>query len=195
MRAKLLLCILIIFLGGCALPSFVPNATSLSAGVNEIVVIGKIELDPPVNANLEQQTHWNVVGDGRILNQLSMATGASPEPVSTSPIRMRDWQAGIDAKWGEIFVVKMPRQRTFFRGAMMQLDVMSQDRLWFPGGVYFDIPDGAQAIYIGTLRYYRDDFNVILRAEVIDEFNTTKSELKQRFANTELIQRSLLQFF
>jgi hypothetical protein len=66
-------------------------------------------------------------------------------------------------------MVKAPRQRTFVNGAVAHLDVMEQDRLWFPGGYYFDVPAGAPAVYIGTLRFHRNDFNTITRVEVVDE--------------------------
>lgn len=61
---------------------------------------------------------------------------------------------------------------------MAHLDVMKQEKLWFPGGYYFDVPKGAAAVYIGTLRYYRDDFNSITRVEVIDERKDIASLLK-----------------
>jgi 3-oxosteroid 1-dehydrogenase len=31
------------------------------------------------------------------------------------------------------------------------LDVRYHERLWFPGGYYFDVPNGATAIYIGDI--------------------------------------------
>ena len=192
MLARLFATVIYLALAGCMMPRFVPEATHLSAGPDEVVVIGKFELDPPINIDLEQKTHWNVVGDNMILNQLTMATGSTPEPITTVPINMREWQFSINANWGETFVVKMPRQRTFLKAAMVQLDVLNQDRLWFPGGYYFDVPYEAQAIYIGTLRYFRDDFNVILRSEIIDEFESMRSELKQRFSKTDEIQPALL---
>jgi hypothetical protein len=75
-------------------------------------------------------------------------------------------------------MVNAPRRRTFLNGAVAHLDVLAQEKLWFPGGYYFDVPKGAAAVYIGTLRYFRDDFNSITRVEVIDERKDITSVLK-----------------
>jgi hypothetical protein len=63
-------------------------------------------------------------------------------------------------------------------GRERHLDLVKQEKLWFPGGYYFDVPKGAAAVYIGTLRYFRDDFNSITRVEVIDERKDIASVLK-----------------
>ncbi|WP_205959719.1 hypothetical protein [Ramlibacter humi] len=59
--------------------------------------------------------------------------------------------------------------RPYLHGAVAYLDVVRQERLVFPGGLYFDVPAGARAVYVGTVRYHRNDFNRITRVEVIDE--------------------------
>jgi hypothetical protein len=74
-------------------------------------------------------------------------------------------------------MVELERQTTWLKGGMMQLDVMQQDRLWFPGGLYFDVPAGAKAVYIGTLRYTRNDFNTIVNMEVLDDQDVTLTKL------------------
>lgn len=154
-----------------------PPADDLVPSKSNVVVIGKFQLDPPLDPQLEQRTHAMVIGDGGILNRVIMATGSLAEPVSTQPVKTSDWQSAIKAQWGVPFMVEAARGRTWLRGAMTQLNVSNQERLWFPGGVYFDVPAGAKAVYIGTLKYTRDDFNTIVGMRVIDEFDATVSEL------------------
>ena len=173
--AALLACLA---LQACTLPRALPVATDLKPGESEVVVIGKIELVPPLNPTFEQKTHWNVIGDKRMLNHVLVATAGEYKPVKTSKMDFADFQNTIEVEWGVPFMVKAPRQRTFFKGALAQLDVVNQDKLWFPGGYYFDVPKGAAAVYIGTLRYFRDDFNSITRVEVIDERKDIASVLK-----------------
>lgn len=165
----LLAAIACVALQACAVPRMLPAATDLRAGDGEVVVIGKIELVPPIDARLEQRTHWNVVGEKRMLAHVWMATGAEPRPVRSPELDAADFQGALEAEWGVPFMVKAPRQRTYLNGAFAHLDVMEQERLWFPGGLYFDVPAGATAVYIGTLRYHRNDFNAITRVEVLDE--------------------------
>lgn len=177
MKALLLL-LSCLALQGCTLPHALPAATDLHAGPPEVVVIGKIELDPPIDARYEQKTHWNAIGDKHMLGHVLIATGSEFRPVDTFRLDGADFSSAIEAQWGVPFMVKAPRRRTFINGAMLHLDVVAQDRLWFPGGYYFDIPDGAPAVYIGTLRYSRNEFNTITRVEVIDDRKDIGSVLK-----------------
>jgi hypothetical protein len=75
-------------------------------------------------------------------------------------------------------MVKAPRRRTYVNGAMAFIDTARQEKPWFPGGYYFDVPKDASAVYIGTLRFYRDDFNSITRVEVVDERKDIRFILK-----------------
>jgi hypothetical protein len=107
-----------------------------------------------------------------------LETAGEYKPVKTSKLDVADFQGTLEVEWGVPFMVKAPRQRTFFNGALAHLDVVQQEKLWFPGGYYFDVPKGSVAVYIGTLRYFRDDFNSITRVEVIDERKDITSVLK-----------------
>jgi hypothetical protein len=177
MKSKLwLISLSLLVVTGCLGPRMVQHATDLHTAGSKIVVIGKFELWPPVVPELEQNTRWNVIGDERILNTLIMATGPTDTPVDSS-FNGSGWQASIESQWGRPFMVELERQTTWLKGGMMQLDVMQQDRLWFPGGLYFDIPAGAKAVYIGTLRYTRNDFNTIVNMEVLDDQDATLTKL------------------
>ena len=175
---KVLLLLSCLALQACTLPRSLPAATELKPGDADMVVIGKIELVPPLNPKFEQRTHWNVIGEKRILSHVLVATAGEYKPVKTSKLDVADFQNSLEVEWGVPFMVNAPRQRTFFNGAVAHLDVMKQEKLWFPGGYYFDVPKGAAAVYIGTLRYHRDDFNSITRVEVIDERKDIASVLK-----------------
>ncbi len=192
-RFKLALLGLTLLVVGCiTTPKMLPHVSNLTTDSSKVVVIGRFELYPPVIAELEQNTHWNVVGDDVILNTVLMATGSSKAPVATN-MKMSEWQAAIKTQWGKPFAVEMPRHRTWERGAMMQLDVLYQDRLWFPGGVYFDVPETAKVIYIGTLRYMRNDFNSIVGMDVLDEYDRTLSVLNIDTSKHQIV-KSLLKF-
>lgn len=183
--------LLALLLQACALPHTLPAATDLQAGADEVVVVGKIELVPSLDP-LEQRTHWNVIGEKRILGHVLVATGAGDKPVRMPAIDVGDFQHALDAEWGVPFAVKMPRQRTYVNGALAHLDLRQQDKLWFPGGFYFDVPNDARAVYIGTLRYHRNDFNTITRVEIVDERKDVATVLKAAGASPSDVQPSLL---
>lgn len=190
-RPLLAYIVLATLISSCTFPSTMQKATKIGASPSSVIIVGKIELDPPIDNKLEQRTHWNVVGDDVILSKIVMATGTDPAPVSTS-IVMSEWQNAIEAVQGKTFFLQTRRQRTYLKGAMITLDVMSQDRIWLPGGMYFDVPKDTQAVYIGTLRYTRDDFNDVKKIEVIDEYKKTLAEFKKRFGRKATMKRALL---
>lgn len=179
------------FITGCALPSAMQKATNLEVSPSSVIIVGKIEIDPPIDKELEQTTHWNVIGDDAILSKIVMATGADPTPVNTDVV-ISEWQNYIEAVQSKTFFLQTRRQRTYLKGAMITLDAINQDRIWLPGGMYFDAPKDAQVIYLGTLRYTRNDFNDIKNVEIIDEYKNTLAEFKQRFGSSATMKRSLL---
>ena len=178
MKKILLALLCCLALQACTLPRSLPATAEVKPGESEVIVIGKIELVPPINPQFEQKTHWNAIGEKRMLSRVLIATAGEFKPVKTSRVDVADFQSSLEVEWGVPFMVNAPRQRTYLNGGLAHLNVMKQEKLWFPGGYYFDVPKGATAVYIGTLRYYRDDFNSIIRVEVVDERKDITSVLK-----------------
>jgi hypothetical protein len=174
---RIILVLLCLVLQACAMPRSLPSATNLDGDDSSVVVIGKIELVPPLDRRLEQKTHWNNIGEERLLTHLFMATGPEPKPVNTD-MDASEFQSTLEVQWDAPFMIKAPRRRTYLNGAMAYLNVNEHERLWFPGGYYFDVPRDAAAVYIGTLRYWRDDFNNITRVEIIDQRRDIAAVLK-----------------
>ena len=189
---KTLLIFICLALQACTLPRILPAATGLKTGASEVVVIGKIELVPPIHAAFEQRKHWNALGEDRMLAHVLVATAANHKPIETSKLLGSDFQNSLEVKWGVPFMVKAPRQRTYLNGGVTHLNVVEQERLWFPGGYYFDVPKDANAVYIGTLRYTRNDFNTITKVEVIDERQDIGVALGKTGGSPLLVRLSLL---
>jgi len=179
-------------LTGCVLPSAMEEASSVGKSGSSVVIVGKIEIVPPLDVKYEQRTHWNVIGDDAILNKIVMATGTDPKPVDTDNLVLSQWQDAIEAELGKVFFLTGKRQRTYLKGAMVNLDLHDQERLWFPGGLYFDIPKDADAIYLGTLRYTRNDFNEIKKVELVNEYKSASKEFSSRFGKRAMLTQSLL---
>ena len=168
-------------IAGCALPTALPTATEFDAPPGSILIVGKIELDPPFSSELEQKTHWNVVGDGGIRDRVLIATGPVSRPIRAGSFQGEDWQGFIDAHWGEYFAVLVPRAPRFLNGIAVPLDVKQQEFFWFPGSMVVRPPDEGNTIYVGTLRYVRDDFNQIIDIQVLDERAEAAVFLKNTF--------------
>ena len=180
---------LVLLLQACAIPRALPEASDIKADDDEVVVIGKIELVPPLDKN-EQVSRWNVIGEKRMF-RIWMATGPEHRPIHTGNLQVSEFQSSLEADWGQPFMVKAPRQRTYLNGGVTSLDAINQTRLWFPGGYYFEVPAGASAVYIGTLRYHRNDFNTITKVEVVDDRKDVAAMLKTGAYGNE-VRTSLL---
>lgn len=187
---RLLAIALALLLQACATPQSFPAASDLRAGGDEVVVIGKIELVPALEKG-EQVSRWNVIGEKRMF-RVWMATGAEFKPITFGDLRASEFQNSVEADWGQPFMVKVPRRRTYLNGGVTWLDAIHAQRLWFPGGYYFDVPAGAKAVYIGTLRFHRNDFNTITRVEVVDERRDIAAVLKTAGSAAD-VRPSLLQ--
>lgn len=168
-------------IAGCALPTALPMATEVGVPPGSMLIVGRIELDPPFSPELEQKTHWNIVGDGAIRNRVLIATGPTSQPISAGSFQSQDWQGYIDANWGEYFAVVVPRAPRYLNGVAVPLDLQQQDFLWFPGSMVIRPPEEGNAFYVGTLKYVRDDFNQIVDIQVLDARDEALAFLKHRF--------------
>ena len=179
-------------LAGCALPTKMLQALYYRHSPQEVIVVGKLELDPPIDTEHEQDTQWNVIGDGAILNHVAMATSNAPSDQHPQSYPMSAWKNYIDAEWGEVFVLAAPRERVYLNGGMMQLDMATGSRVYFPGGVYFEAPADATAIYIGTLKYSRGDFYAIKSMKVLDEYAEASKVLKEKMGADATLVKALM---
>lgn len=170
-----------LILGGCALPKALPTATESGVPQGHMLIVGKIELDPPFSSELEQSTYWNIVGDGAIRNRVLIATGATSRPISPGSFEADDWQGYIDARWGEYFAVVVPRATRYLNGVAVPLDMQQQEYLWFPGSMVIRPPDEGNTFYVGTLRFVRNDFNQIVDIQVLDAGTEAAAFLQSSF--------------
>lgn len=188
-RLAVILCVAMLG-SGCALR--LPDASSDVPPPGRVIVVGKLVLDPPI-AESEQNTQWNVIGEGALRRRVWMATGPKAVPINPDAQKMSDWQNHLRAEWGRTFMVTAPSRRTWLRGAKAQLDASIGSEIWFPGGYWFEAPEGAQAIYIGTLYYKRGDFYSIESVEVRDEYREALREYRKRFGERATLTKALMQ--
>ena len=63
------------------------------------------------------------------------------------------------------------------------------DRLILPGGLKYEVQPSDRAIYIGTLRYHRDDYNAITKVDLLDEFDKAKKAFVKQHGATVKLRR------
>jgi hypothetical protein len=70
---------------------------------------------------------------------------------------------------------------------MVFLEVGSgMSRARFPGGLKVALKPGDRAVYIGTLRYHRDEFFEITKVSIVDEYGAAQAEFRKKFGGVPL---------
>ncbi len=75
---------------------------------------------------------------------------------------------------------------------MMWLELgAGQSKVYFPGGLKVSIQSGDKAVYIGTIRYHRDEFFNITKTRIVDDYGRANAEFKKQFGTKVALRKSL----
>jgi hypothetical protein len=176
--------LLALALAACA-PAPRAPLTSLSAlGSDEVVVVGKVELVPALRKG-EQKIRGMVVGNFENTVYLMM--------LAQDP-RIADYAGRIEAKFGSTFFVRSKAAPSYILGGVFFLEIggSSQEKIYFPGGFQVAVKPGDRAVYVGTLRYQRDEFFEFQRITVVDEYKEANAEFQAKFGSGQTLRRALL---
>ena len=150
-----------------------------------------IELIPPINVEFEQRVRGP--GAGLIQNKILLATGPAPARLDRSKYGGAQFSEAIFATLGTTFFLQGNRGRTYVNGAAIEMgDNRRSGRIWLPGGLYFDVPENAAAVYIGTLRYTRNAFNDITAVQVRNEYQDAVNLFRAKYGSHTVLTKSLL---
>lgn len=169
-----------------------PGINEPNSPTSKITIVGKVEIVPPLEPDLEQSSRWNEIGTNYTRNAIFLVMDTDFRPLDPDQLLPPPLLGAIKAELGEPFATEISRHHNKLRGAVVNLDTLKQEQLYFPGGLYFDASPNATAVYIGTLRYTRNDFNVIEKVEVIDEFSEASLFLASKSNSGFRLEKSLL---
>ena len=65
-------------------------------------------------------------------------------------------------------------------------------RARFPGGLRVALKEGDRAVYIGTLRYHRNEFFDITDVAVVDDYAAANAEYMKKFGNGVSLRKALM---
>ncbi|MGH8517645.1 MAG: DUF3313 family protein [Panacagrimonas sp.] len=181
-RRRAVLALAALALAACAPAPRAPLASLGELDGNDIVLVGKVELVPPLRKG-EQRIRGAVVG--KMENTIHLMMDDKLRPMPQDP-RIADFAGRIEAKIGETFFVRGKAAPSYVLGGLLFLDIggSSQQKAYFPGGFQVAAKPGDRAVYVGTLRYHRDEFFEIQRITVVDEYREASAEFKITDAQT-----------
>lgn len=184
---------------GCIGPAK-PFVTSLKeVEQDEVIVVGKIVLDPPLDDGDQTLKTVAFTDEAVVINPtarhfrnkvLLLTDRESRWIADPSP---GDYRGRIEAELGETFYVRA-RNEPFYvvrSEIWMNLKKSGMDKLVLPAGYRIDLRPGDRAVYIGTIKYHRDEFFSTERIEVVDEYKKEYATFRKRFGDSILLRKAM----
>lgn len=171
--------------------------TTREVDSDAVLVVGKIEVRPPIRAEEQKyQAGWDLFNTKRhFLGRAILFTADTPQ------YRERTGNA-LNPPLEETYFVKLPRSHRYIVKGSVSMELVSrgasarsgfdQTELLFPVPIEVDVRPGDKAVYVGTLRLYRDEFHEVTKAELRDDYAEAMTEFRKRFAGEPLPRKALL---
>jgi hypothetical protein len=191
----------LLFLTACG-PTLEKPVTSISEiGPDSVLVVGRLDLVPPLRPN-EQQIRAGTIdpfGVGDTMRDRGwLWFGRSPE----TPTEKGD--VILNPTLGQLYFFRLPKGEPYMLGGFIRVQfnlnltgprriTTEEARIEIAGGLRYDIRPGDKAIYVGTLRLRRDEFNEVVKAEIVDEYQSAAGEFKKRFGPGTPLRKAIPQ--
>lgn len=174
-------------LAGCVVPparEAVTSAAGLSDG--ETLVVGRVELVPPLR---KEEQKMQAVNAGSYANKMFILADERERELQDEP-KLADFAGRIEAPLGQNFFVRSSNKPFYILGGLVFLS--DTNRAYFPGGAKVNIAPGDKAVYIGTIRYHRDEFFNITKVVVVDDYARANAQFKAQFGARYTLRKALL---
>lgn len=205
-RAALAFAAFAVLLSGCtARVSAREDAESLSqVEGNQVLVVGKIELIRPL-ADKEQLLRPK--GVELFKNKAFILLSENGYDLNGTPDRSAHDATGA-VTLGKTFFLPVNKGKILhYSGGVIVINdwallggsnaggifgiwnLLRTDHFALPGGLKFNLTPGDRTVYIGTIQYYRDDFNAIAKARIKDEYAQASAEFKSRYKSAGTLRK------
>lgn len=192
-----------LLLGACCLtPSALNMAEPGSGpGPGEAIIFGKIVISPPLDDHEQRLDTVQTGGGGCLINPTAgkyrntviLLTDRTPRKISDPGIS--DYKNRIEAPIGKTFYVKAPATEPLYvvrSEIQMSLHGGGLEKAVLPSGYKIDVQRGDGAVYIGTIKYYRDEFFTTKRIEIIDDFEQESAAFRKKFGGRIAVRKALV---
>ena len=176
-------------LSGCVSEMAAVNSAG-ELGPDDIAIVGKIEIVPPLDKF--DQSGLKTLGSGKFKGKVQIVFDTKkPDPENPKP----EYSDNIaQVPLGDVFVLRHRKApATYYLGGYILTESqasysgyqgrnasISVGTILVPGGLKFHTANKTKALYIGTIRYYRDDYNTITKIRVINQYKSANREFRQR---------------
>jgi len=183
----LLLPLALLSISACTVTPYksVENIDNVKA--ESIILVGKFELDPPFKKD-EQSFPLTMTFKDMYINKLVGGLAEKSDDQKGSG-------AFFNPKLGELFFLEIPRSKRYLAQATIMRKITSKGRmtkLVLPTPIDFGIKPNDKAVYIGTMKVTRDEFQSIIATEVIDDHKQAQKAFQKKFSTKETLRKSLM---
>jgi hypothetical protein len=155
---------------------------------DETVLTGRIELVPPLRP---EEQHVDVISPYDYKNTAYIMLDDEPRAIQ-GEVTQADLEGSIPAEFGQLFTVAVESRPKFIVGAVIVLRIgRVLETAELPAGYWVDIEPGDKAAYLGTLRYYRNEFFDVQRLDVIDDFARDEAEFRAMLGGDHPLKKRL----
>lgn len=176
-------------LGACAGPAREQVDSLSELGGGETIVVGRIELVPPLR---EDEQKIQVINSGQFERKIFLIADETYRVLKSEPTNA-DFNGRIEATLEQTFFVRSSDKPFFLLGGMVWLEFgRGSSRAYFPGGFKASIRAGDKAVYIGTVRYQRDEFFEIKKVTIVDDYARANGEFRKKFGIKYPLRKALL---
>ena len=194
-RAAAVLAVAFTVLAGCGPQPEQPVTRLADVGADSVVVVGRLELQPPLRPN-EQQLKMGTFDPFDAADRFRDRGFLYFGRAADMPAEKGDFV--MNPHLGELYFLRVPKNTPYLLGGYIMAQYVARmtsprtmtvddARIEIPGGLRYDMRPGDRAIYVGTLVLHRDEFNEVTKAVIVDDYAPAAAAFKKRFGQgTEL---------
>ena len=150
---------------------------------NHIILVGKFSLVPKLGPN-EQKLHFSQASD---TNKIWFLTDTRLRYISLYDVTEDDYARCIRSKLDDSFYVSVPKESFYLISGYITMSTTYPATL--NANMKIDIRPDDAAVYIGTIKFYRDEYFCIKKMEVLDELSSIREDFQKKFGSGIKIRR------
>lgn len=201
LRITILLAVILVT-AGCHKAAARRDASTMSqVQSNQVLVVGKIQIIPPLKKN-EQLLKKST--EKAFRNKVFVLYDDQKFDMNDLPVKSTFAAGLVDI--GKTFFIPADRDKqgnVYFSGAAYitydgamrrgstggihgMYSALRSDHVKLPGGIKFKTRNTMRAVYVGTLQFYRDEFNGITRVAYKDEYGKARKLVNAKYKGRKL---------
>lgn len=158
-------------------------------GAGETVVVGRIELVPPLR---KEEQKIEALNSGSFENLVYLMADEKNRVLKDEP-KTADFGGRIEATLEKTFFVRSSDQPFYILGGLLWLEIgRGSSKAYFPGGLRVPLRNGDKAVYIGTVRYYRDEFWNFSKITIVDDYDRANADYRKKFGAKISLRKALV---